>query len=128
MTLSETTAAKPVFTAPTQLVEDTGLAFALTVTDAQGAASAADTVQVTVAAGANDAPAFETPGYVFELAENQDGSGTPVEVGQVSASDPEGEAVTYALTDGDTSRFAIDAASGRIAYTGPGENAETTDG
>ena len=75
----------------------------------------------------NDAPAFDESGYIFELAENQDGSRTPIYVGVVHATDPEGETVTYALTNGDATRFAIDPARGQITYTGQGEDAETLD-
>ena len=116
--------AEPAFTAPNQLLEDAALVFELTVTDADGAASAPDAVTVTVA-GRNDAPVFGGP-YTFTLDENQDGRETPVAVGQVSADDPEGRGVTYALEAGDE-RFALDAATGRLTYTGPGEDAETVD-
>ena len=84
------------------------------------------TVTITLTA-VNDAPAFDESNYTFELAENQDGSRTPIYVGAVHATDPEGETVTYALTDGDATRFAIDPARGQITYIGQGEDAETLD-
>ena len=117
--------ASPTFTAPDQLLEDAALVFELTVTDADGAASAPDAVTVTVD-WQNDAPVFGGP-YAFTLDENQDGRETPVAVGQVSALDPEGRAVTYTLDAGDETRFALDAATGRLTYTGPGEDAESVD-
>ena len=128
MTLSDATSATPTFTAPTQLVSDATLVFELVVTDASGAASAADAVSITVEAGANDAPVFDSASYAFELAENEAGQPTPLAVGHVVASDPEGEAVTYALDAGDGSRFALDATSGALTYIGAGEDAEATEG
>ena len=127
MALSDATLATPTFTAPTQLVSDAMLVFELVVTDASGAVSAADAVSITVEAGANDAPVFDAP-YAFELAENEAGRPTPIALGHVSASDPEGEAVTYALAAGDASRFALDATSGELTYIGAGEDAEATEG
>ncbi len=87
-----------------------------------------ETATVTIVlTGVNDAPAFEASGYTFELKENRDGSGEPVALGQVRASDPEGETVTYTLTEGDSARFAVGPAGGAITYRGPGEDAEATD-
>ena len=72
----------------------------------------------------NRAPAFLEQYYFFELAENNDGSATPVSLGTVSATDPDGGTVRYFITDGDTSgKFAISPA-GAITYTGSGENYE----
>ena len=45
-------------------------------------------------------------------------------LGEVEAEDPEGEAVIYALVEGDTERFALDALSGKVSYIGPGEDYE----
>ena len=90
MVLSEATVATPTFTAPTQLVADATLVFELVVTDASGAVSTPDAVTITVEAGGNDAPVFDALSYAFELAENEDGSQTPIVLGRVSASDPEG--------------------------------------
>ena len=124
--LNDATSAAPQFTAPTQLVADAMLVFELVVTDASGAVSAPDAVTITVEAGANDAPVFNAASYTFELAENEAGQPTPITLGRVSASDPEGEAVTYALT-GAASRFALDATSGALTYIGAGEDAEATE-
>ena len=50
VTLSSATAERPNFTAPVQLVTDRPLTFSLVVTDERGAASAPDTVVITVGA------------------------------------------------------------------------------
>ena len=122
--LSGAAAAAPSFTAPAQLAADTTLVFELVVSDASGAASAPDAVTVTVRAD-DDPPVFAGP-YAFDLEENLDGSSAPVVLGSVEATDPEGGAVTYALTDG-AALFALDAASGELTYVGPGEDAEAVD-
>ena len=127
MALNDATSTAPQFTAPTQLVADATLVFELVVTDASGAVSAPDAVTITVEAGDNDAPVFDSASYAFELAENEAGQPTPIALGRVLASDPEGEAVTYALT-GAASRFALDATSGELTYIGAGEDAEATEG
>ncbi|ORU92405.1 MAG: hypothetical protein A6F72_04890 [Cycloclasticus sp. symbiont of Poecilosclerida sp. N] len=54
--LSDSKAAKPTFSAPTQLVSNAVLEFSLTVTDKRGLESTANAVTITVAAGVNDAP------------------------------------------------------------------------
>ena len=72
------------------------------------------------------APSFAETGYAFDLAENANGSTTPVALGKVSASDPEGTAVTYSIAGGNESgRFVIDAATGALSYTGAGEDYES---
>ena len=114
------------FTAPAMLSEDAVLVFSLVVTDARGLASAPDEVTVTVKAAPNDAPVFAAPDYTFGLVEHVDAGADPLTVGDVLARDPEDEGVAYALAAGDSSRFAVDAASGRITYTGPGEDARNT--
>ena len=114
------------FSAPEMLAEDAVLVFALVVSDARGLASAPDEVTVTVTAAPNEAPVFEASEYTFGLVEHVDARASPLTVGDVLARDPEGEAVTYALASGDSSRFAVDAASGRITYTGAGEDAGAT--
>ena len=126
--LSEAAAAAPSFTAPAQLAADTTLVFELVVADASGAASAPDAVTVAVRASVDDPPVFAGP-YAFDLEENQDGSSAPVALGRIEATDPEGGAVTYALSGGadDPPRFALDSASGELSYVGPGEDAEAVD-
>ena len=115
------------FTAPRLLTADAVLVFELVVTDARGLASAPDQVQVTVTAAPNEAPVFAVSEYTFGLVEHVDARANPLTVGDVAASDPEDEGVTYALALGDSSRFAVDAASGRITYKGSGEDAEATE-
>ena len=93
-------------------------------TDTDGdSASLTFTIAVTAA---NRAPAFGSASYKFNLAENADGSTTPVSVGTVSATDPDtGDTVSYSITAGNTgSKFAIDSSTGAITYTGEGENYE----
>ena len=76
--------------------------------------------------GTNEAPAFGQESYVFELAENADGSTDRISLGTVAASDPEGVALTYSLVGGNASGlFEIDAASGELFYTGSGEDFES---
>ena len=86
------------------------------------------TVQVTVR---NDElhPIFSEDSYTFDLAENADGSVTPVAVGTASAAPSvEGNAVMYSITAGnDDGKFAIDSGTGAITYTGSGEDYEAFD-
>ncbi|MXZ74354.1 MAG: tandem-95 repeat protein, partial [Gemmatimonadetes bacterium] len=64
--------------------------------------------------------------YAFELPENLDGSGLqPVDLGPVSATDPDGDRLDYVLAEGDAQRFAVDSRDGTLMYTGPGEDFET---
>ena len=55
VSLSSSTAQSPTFTAPTELLSNASLVFSLTVSDGVNT-STADTVTITVTAGANDAP------------------------------------------------------------------------
>ena len=80
-------------------------------------------VEVTVQL--NSPPAFTRPAWSFELPENRDGSGQPVELGAVTAEDPDGDALTYGLVSGDRERFAVGAQSGVVTYVGPGEDFES---
>ncbi len=91
------------------------------VSDGRGA-SASATVTVEVA---NEPPAFESSEYVFELRENVDGTSRPVELGQVTARDPDGDGLEYGLASGDRSRFAVGARDGALRYIGPGEDFES---
>ena len=78
-----------------------------------------------VSARLNRPPAFTRSTWSFELPENRDGSGQPVELGAVTAEDPDGDALTYGLASGDRARFAVGARDGVLTYTGPGEDYET---
>ena len=96
------------------------------VTDSENAAANTEvTVEIT---NVNEGPEFIGAPYAFDLAENRDGRATSVAVGTVTATDPERDGITYAITAGDTTRFAIDQNSGAIRYTGAGEDFETPDG
>ena len=82
-----------------------------------GTASATVTVRVV-----NAPPAFGASAYTFELREGVPGR---LDLGRVSAEDPEGRAVTYALAAGGAGLFEIGARDGTVTYTGPGEDYET---
>ena len=85
-----------------------------------GTASAEVTVEV-----ANRPPVFESSEYALELRENVDGSRRPVDLGAVTASDPDGDELTYDLTSGDGSRFKAAGRDGMVRYAGPGEDFES---
>ena len=72
----------------------------------------------------NGLPAFGQPSYAFELPEHRDGSAQPVELGHVTAEDPDGGALTYVLSAGDRERFAVRSRDGALTYIGPGESLE----
>ena len=85
-----------------------------------GMASAEVTVEV-----ANRPPVFESSEYALELRENVDGSRRPVDLGAVTASDPDGDELTYDLASGDGSRFKAAGRDGVVRYAGPGEDFES---
>ena len=88
-------------------------------------AATASVAAASVPADVQEAPAFAERGYVFDLAENTDGSTNRVSLGTVSATDPEGAALSYNIEGGNASGlFEIDAASGELFYTGAGEDFE----
>ncbi len=91
------------------------------VSDGRGA-SATATVTVEVA---NEPPAFESSAYAFELRENVEGTRRPVDLGRVTARDPDGDELTYELASGDRSRFEVGARDGEVRYIGPGEDFES---
>ena len=71
-------------------------------------------------------PAFDRQAYLFDLAENTDGSANRVSLGTVSAADPDGGSVSYSIAGGNAAGlFEIDAASGELFYVGGGEDYET---
>ena len=72
----------------------------------------------------NEAPSFESSSYAFELEENVDGSAQSVRLGAVSATDPDGDELTYALASGDSTRFAVGVRNGAVLYVGSGEDFE----
>lgn len=69
------------------------------------------------------APVFDSDTYSFSVEENCD-LGTYV--GTVSATDPEGDAVTYSIVSGGDGKFQIDSATGEITTAGELDR-ETTD-
>ncbi len=78
---------------------------------------------VTITIGentANDA-VFGAAPTGFTLIEQQDGRTTPIIIGTVTATDADGDTVTYSL-DGNPSDFAIGERSGQITYIGEGLN------
>ena len=85
-----------------------------------------DEAEVTVLVDdVNEPPYFGSGSYTFDLDENADGSTNPVALGRVSATDPEGDALTYAITGGnDHARFSIDGLTGELSYVGGGEDYE----
>ena len=90
---------------------------------ARGNGNAAGTYTLTVT---DLSPAFGAQSYAFGLLENTDGSTTRISLGTVSATDPEGDTLTYSITGGNQSGlFEIDAASGELFYTGSGEDYES---
>ena len=94
--------------------------FAIRVEVADGRGGTAAAV-VAVEVG-NRPPEFGPPPD-FEIAENRDGRATPLTLGRVHVTDPDGDAVELGLAPG-SDRFAIDPVSGLLSYTGPGEDFE----
>ena len=88
------------------------------VADGRGGTAAAE---VAVEVG-NRPPVFGPP-LRFEIAENRDGRGTPISLGRVRVTDPDGDEFELGLASGND-RFAIEAASGALSYIGPGEDFE----
>ena len=75
--------------------------------------------------GANEAPQFAQSSYTMELAENAAAPLFGIDVGPVSATDPEGSTVTYSIVAGDPDGlFAIDE-TGYVVYVGAGEDYES---
>ena len=101
--------------------------YELTVRVGDGTHTVDATVTVTVTVtDAPEAPAFAASSYAFALAENADGSETGIPLGTVSATDPEGESLSYSIAGGnDSGLFAIDGSSGEVFYVGTGEDFES---
>ena len=78
-------------------------------------------------ASAGGGSATASPGFdvTLELDENRDGSRQPVALGCVAVAEP-GRQFSYAIADGDRSRFAVGAADGLLRYIGTGEEVART--
>ena len=103
---------------------ETTASYSLTVAarDAAGGTASA-TVTITVAS-VDEAPAFGAQAYSFSVAED---AALDAAVGAVTATDPEGGALTYALTAGnDAGAFALNAASGALTIAGALDYETTT--
>ena len=61
-----------------------------------------DSVQLVVSA-ANAAPSFDPESFAFMLPSGADGSRTPMQIGSVTATDPENQTLSYSLRDSDPS-------------------------
>ena len=73
----------------------------------------------------NEGPEFGQRSYRFLLPENLDGRQRPVELGTVTAEDPDGDDLRYGIVFGDSERFTVGLRDGVVRYTGPGEDFET---
>ena len=91
------------------------------VSDGHGGTASAEVI-VEVA---NRPPVFESSEYALELRENVDGRRRPVDLGAVTASDPDGDELIYDLASGDGSRFKAGGRDGVVRYAGPGEDFES---
>ena len=87
----------------------------------------------TVVLVPNGGPVFDDATLSFSLAEHEMGDGMPVELGQVLATDPEGDPVAYCLAvkgaencpaDDNNPNFAL-SPGGVLTYTGTGEEFDT---
>ena len=66
-------------------------------------------------------PEFNQGSYTFTLGKNLDGSSTPVLLGNITATEDDGDTLNYSITSGDASRFKINSTNGKITYIGQGE-------
>ena len=107
---------------------ETRPAYALMVRVMDGAGLSATTEVAVAIADMDEPPAFALPAYTFDLAENRAGSPVPVALGTVTAADPEGAEIAYAIAEGDATRFQMDPQSGAISYIGGGEDFEAQGG
>ena len=72
----------------------------------------------------NRMPVFEESVHRFNLPENRAGRPRPIELGTMTATDPDGDTLTYEQATGDRTRFAVRASGGIVTYVGPGEDFE----
>ncbi len=89
--------------------------YSLTISASSGDHSVTTTAAIAVT-NVDEPPAFGAESYAFSVAED---AAAGAAVGAVTATDPEGGALTYAITAGnDGSAFAIAAASGALTVAG----------
>ena len=120
VTLSSSTAQNPAFDAPVQLARNTTLTFSLVVNDGL-VYSLADTVDVAVAAGVNDAPTADAG------ADQRVAEGVTVTLDASASTDPENAALTYAWTQtsGPTATLSSASAAGPT-FDAPAVTADAT--
>ena len=83
-----------------------------TATDADGGTAAMKKFKITIAAGANNAPAFATAAATRSIAEN---TAAGMAIGApVVATDADGDSLTYTLSGADMASFAIVSTSGQL--------------
>ena len=115
VSLSSSTAQSPTFTAPTELLSNASLVFSLTVSDGVNT-STADTVTITVTAGANDAPTADA-GSDATVAE-----GANVTLDGSGSTDPENAALTYAWSQTSGSTVSLSSSTAQSpTFTAPTE-------
>ena len=115
VSLSSSTAQSPTFTAPTELLANASLVFSLTVSDGVNT-STADTVTITVTAGANDAPTADA-GSDATVAE-----GATVTLDGSGSDDPENAALTYAWSQTSGSTVSLSSSTAQSpTFTAPTE-------
>ena len=96
-----------------------GAAFVIVTAEDEGGLSAKQRVEVITS---NTPPRFDRATHRFELSE---GIAGPVRLGAVTATDPDGDPLTYEADSGDWDRFEVGAQDGALTYTGAGEDFET---
>ena len=111
-------AASVTWTAPEEIGPVT---IRVEVSDGHGGLALAE-VTVTVA---NRPPVFASSEYALDLQENVDGRQRHVDLGAATASDPDGDELTYDLSSGDDLRFTVGELDGMVRYAGPGEDFES---
>ncbi len=114
VTLSDATVGNPTFTLPEDAADGTTLEFELTVTDKEGV-SDSDTVTVTVAAAEpeNTPPTFDEGDSATRSRPENAAAGQNVGA-PLTATDLDGDTLTYTLSGEESGSFEIDAATGQL--------------